>query len=456
MQLKKKIRYKKEVFNKFLGLGFMKIFFTVLLIAFVTACDDFVDVDLPKNQLTAQAVFEDASTATSALRSIYSDMRNSGIVSGLSRQMGLYADELDLFNLQSAMYDHTVLATNGGPGWWSSTYNTIYAANSVVEGVENSTILSIEDTNQLKGEALFIRAFLHTLLVQVYGPVPYIKTTDYTINTTVSRMSVDEVYSHIITDLLEAEELLSDDISGERVRAYDKVAESLLARVYLYTGQWELAEEKAGNVISNFVLEPDLNAVFLKNSPETIWQFKPILDGVNTDDGTQFILSNNIGLSTSITGAFEANDQRAISWVGGTIGGYYPFKYKEATSTSTSVEYPIIFRLAEQYLIRAEARAQQEEITEAQSDLNIIRNRAGLPNTTATSKEDLLDAILNECLVELFTEHGHRWFDLVRTGKAAEVIGAIKLGWKDTDVLLPIPESEILLNPNLLPQNDGY
>ncbi|MDO5969574.1 RagB/SusD family nutrient uptake outer membrane protein, partial [Flavivirga aquimarina] len=123
---------------------------------------------------------------------------------------------------------------------------------------------------------------------------------------------------------------------------------------------------------------------------------------------------------------------------------------------ANSEEYPVVFRLAEQYLIRAEARAELGKISEAQSDLNVIRNRAGLGNTTASTKEALRDAILDERQVELFTERGHRWFDLKRRGEAADVLAPLKPSWQDTDVLFPIPESELLLNPNLLPQNDGY
>lgn len=120
------------------------------------------------------------------------------------------------------------------------------------------------------------------------------------------------------------------------------------------------------------------------------------------------------------------------------------------------MEYSIIFRLSEQYLIRAEARAHLDNISGAQLDLNTIRNRAGLPNTLATSMSDLLNAIIQERQVELFAEQGHRWFDLKRTGNAGTVLSAIKPNWQATDVLLPIPETELEINPNLLPQNSGY
>ena len=115
-----------------------------------------------------------------------------------------------------------------------------------------------------------------------------------------------------------------------------------------------------------------------------------------------------------------------------------------------------MLRLAEQYLIRAEARARQGNIPGAQQDLNSIRNRAGLPNTTTSGPTEILEAIMEERQRELFTEGGHRWLDLKRTGRTTEVLAPLKPLWDPTDVLWPIPEDEIFNNSNLLPQNPGY
>ena len=91
-----------------------------------------------------------------------------------------------------------------------------------------------------------------------------------------------------------------------------------------------------------------------------------------------------------------------------------------------------------------------------QQDLNVIRIRAGLAETTASTTTELTAAILHERRFEFFTEQSHRWFDLKRTGKAAETLSGLKIGWRNTDLLLPIPEKELQLNKNLLPQNPGY
>jgi hypothetical protein len=115
-----------------------------------------------------------------------------------------------------------------------------------------------------------------------------------------------------------------------------------------------------------------------------------------------------------------------------------------------------VLRLSEQYLIRAEARARQGDLIGAKDDLNVIRNAAGLGNTIAVTDIAIIDAVLRERRVELFTEYGHRFFDLKRYGTVNAILSLVKPGWEVTDSLLPLPETELLVNPNLLPQNPGY
>ena len=121
----------------------------------------------------------------------------------------------------------------------------------------------------------------------------------------------------------------------------------------------------------------------------------------------------------------------------------------------------MVLRLGEQYLIRSEARAVQNKIDDAQSDLNVIRQRAGLESTIASDKNSLLNAILAERKAELFTEMGHRWLDLKRTNKIDEVMSVEtpqKAGgteWKSYQQFYPIPTRELERAPNLI-QNPGY
>ena len=115
----------------------------------------------------------------------------------------------------------------------------------------------------------------------------------------------------------------------------------------------------------------------------------------------------------------------------------------------------MVLRLAEQYLIRAEAKARQNNLAGAAEDLNMIRNRAGLANSAAADQESLLLAIAQERRVEPFTENGTRWLDLIRSGKATEVLGALKTNWTANDTLYPIPLNELQKNTHLN-QNAGY
>jgi hypothetical protein len=172
-------------------------------------------------------------------------------------------------------------------------------------------------------------------------------------------------------------------------------------------------------------------------------------------------------LSPQFLNVFEAGDfrRKGGNWVDSVVVGgntyFYPAKYKAKITTGSVTEYMMMFRLAEQYLIRAEARAKQNNISGAQNDLNIIRTRAGLANTSANDQPSLLTAISKERQVELFTELGHRWLDLKRTVKVDEVMTIVTPlkgntnGWKSYQQLYPIPYSDIQMNPRLV-QNVGY
>jgi tetratricopeptide (TPR) repeat protein len=449
----------------------------ILLLFVVNSCDSFVDVDLPKSQLTNITVFEDYSTANAALTNIYSKIRDKGILtginSGLSNQLGNYTDEITPYGTPSNpsfnFYNNTVLSSTPDIAeYWNATYNQIYAANSVIEGVQASTSLSIEHKKQLQGEALFIRALLHFYLVNLFGDIPYITQTDYKKNSIVGRMPSQIVYENIISDLKNSITLLPNNYSSiERVRPNQYAAKALLARTYLYIGSYAESANEASAVLNQmdlFVLEENTDQVFLINSKETIWQLQAPTDGQNTLEAQIFIFQSGpptlVALNNDLVNSFSPDDLRKSNWIKSVTDGistwYHAYKYKEQNFTSLSKEYSIVFRLAEQYLIRAEARAQQGDLIGAKEDLNKIRNRAGLNDTTASTQQEILEAILQERRWEFFTEHGHRFFDLKRFNQLDNVLAVIKPGWNTTDSLLPIPQSELSTNPNLRPQNPGY
>jgi starch-binding outer membrane protein, SusD/RagB family len=189
-------------------------------------------------------------------------------------------------------------------------------------------------------------------------------------------------------------------------------------------------------------------------------------------DARYFILTtaptsaNPFELSNLLLTAFEANDNRKVSWVGSILSGgityNYPNKYKKGNFDVAQpiTEYSMVLRLAEQYLIRAEARAKQNNLSGAIADLDTIRTRANLPKLADNlSKDQVLAATEQERRIELFTEWGHRWLDLKRTNRIDAVMTnvAVKKGttWNSDWQYYPIPLTDIQRNRNLM-QNTGY
>ncbi|MBB4120009.1 hypothetical protein GGR32_002321 [Mesonia hippocampi] len=451
--------------------------YLLICLLLISGCEDFLEIDEPFGQVPHQEVYEDEATATAAVTTMYAKLRDEVLVTGTSfgmgALMGLYTDELEFYgnpwDPSLTFYYHQIVASDVGvESIWGKSYNLVYMSNAVLEGLESSPNLSVSVKNQLRGESLFIRSLAHFYLINLFGEIPYITTTDFEMNKEVLRMPKETIYENILLDLTEAKTLLGDTyISEERIRANKWAVSALLARVYLYMERWEEAEMESSLLMDNtllFNLETDINNEFLKESTSAILQLKSKNTGANSQEGTTFIFVTApppfVALTNTLVAAMEGNDLRKTHWIGEVTDGngtwYFPYKYKQYSNTGNSMEYSIVFRLAEQYLIRAEARARQHNISGAQDDLNRIRQRAGLANTTATDTESLLEAILNERRFELFTEHGHRWFDIRRFGVADEVLTPIKPGWSPTNVLLPIPEADLLTNPNLAPQNSGY
>lgn len=459
--------------NKSLKLPTLIAIISILIITF-NACEKDLEVDLPNSQLTGSSVFENAATARAALAQVYIGLRDNppfiGNANGMSLLLGMYADELQYYGegglSSEAFYTHNINANNSlVAGFWTGSYQAIYQCNALLEGLERSP-LTPEEREPLKGEALFLRAFLHFNLLNLYGDIPFINTTDYGVNQRVTRQPEEEVYSVILADLVMARDLLPvQEESGKNIYASKGAANTLLANIYLYNQNWEKANEYATAVLSSskYGLQEDLNQVFVSNGSGNIWQMPPV-EGLATEEAKTFIFTVGppplVALRQDFVDSFEPQDLRLADWTGSVTNGsqtwYFPYKYKTRTAGSGPEEYSVLMRIAELYLIRAEARAHLGDLPGAQSDLNIIRNRAGLADTEATSAEALVNAILQERKHELFTEFGNRWFDLKRTGLADDVLPPIKPNWRSTDLLFPLPQEELRLNPNLRPQNPGY
>jgi hypothetical protein len=314
-----------------------------------------------------------------------------------------------------------------------------------------------------------MRSLYYFNLVNLFGDVPLVLTPDYKVNAALPRTSVDSVYGQIIADLTDARQNLSADYpSSGHVRPCRLVATALLSRIYLYRQQWQDAYDAADTVLTSgqYSLETDLNKVFLDGSAEAIWQLPATGPNEVTAEAYNFIPQSSgtvptFPLNTWLINAFEPGDQRMQDWLGQVdVDGrtfYYPYKYKNVLTSSPTTEDYMILRLAEQYLIRAEASAELGNYAAALADVNAVRARAGLTASTAdpNSKTEVLNAIMHERQIELFTEWGHRWYDLKRTGMAGTVLAAEKTGWNTNSALYPVPRLQLQDNVNLR-QNPGY
>lgn len=421
-----------------------------------------LEVNTPSNTLYPDAVYGDTSNVKSAVLGLYGGVAGANTyLTWLTLFDGLYADEI--FSTSYPYFGANALSSADTyvPYVWSDNYTNIYRANAIIEGVQSSTALTTTIKNQALGEALFWRAYCHFILWNTFGHIPLITTTDVTTNAVAPQVADSIIFRQMISDLQQSAGYLPADYSlsgNERTRVNRWAAIALLSKVYLYQGDWANAAASADSIIGSslFNLSADITKVFLNTSTEAILQF----DNKSTGYAPLAWVFIPVGgavpefiLQEGLVHAFEPEDQRKVAWTGTSAGYYYPAKYK-VTSTGSS-EYPTLLRLADIVLVRAEARAQLNNITEAQNDLNTIRQRAGLGNTAAADQSTLLLAIEQERRVELFCEYGNRWYDLKRTGRADAVLSVEKSGWNATDINFPIPILEISRNSRLK-QNEGY
>ena len=447
----------------------------------LTACKKLIEIPPnPPTEISTSEQFVDSATTMTAMANVYSypSGQGSGFTFNdglLSLCTGLSSDELSIGNnsqaffLQFLQYGVTPLNTTIA-ALWNHPYASIYPVNAVMSGVATSSGLSAPLKTQLTGELELVRALYYFDLVNLFGAVPLVLTTDYNVSAKIGRTSVDSVNAQIMTDLQAAQQALPVAYpSSGHLRPNLYTVKALLARVELYQKNWQAAYNAADTIIHSglYSLEPNLNNVFLDGSQEAIWQLPANGQFNVTTEAENYIpYSGNVPsypLTSFLLNAFEPGDQRLQDWIGTSVVNtgtanqtfYYPYKYKNLNIYSPTTEDFMIFRLAEQYLIHAEAAAELGNLGTAISDLNTVRARAGLSATTAATQADLLTAIMHERQVELFTEWGNRWFDLNRTGTAGTVLNAEKGGFQSYMALYPVPFPQIETN-SLLGQNPGY
>jgi hypothetical protein len=347
---------------------------------------------------------------------------------------------------------------------YRQNYQIIARTNQILTTIDGVKF-GDDSKNNLKGQAYFLRAMAYFDLVRLFGKVPLHLTPVTTREDAALPLSTtEELYAQIEKDALEASKLLPNKAKQEAGRATSGAAKTLLANLYLTQKKWGQVQTLMEDVVKNdgYTLMPDYNNAFSftetnKNNQESVFEvqykegsdgyngsfiysfipspisieeLKPITGTTNTQGTSQE--SNNIP-TPDIIAAFETGDKRKdvnIGYV--TLSGSlaenktYPYIKKYARihtqHGNTGQNWPV-YRYAEVLLFLAESLNEQGKPAEAATYLNQVRTRAGLANTKAASQTEMREAIFKERRVELAFEN-KRWFDLTRTGRVKEIIGA--------------------------------
>jgi hypothetical protein len=432
----------------------------VVLAGLVAACDNPLNTE-PTAQIDAGTALNSARGIELAMNGVYRSLQSGSLYTRQELAFGdMYADNLNFtgtFTGDREVSTRQIQPSNGEVGGiWSSAYIGINRANYILDALPSVTDLTDARKAQYRGEALWNRALMYSLLVKYYGGVPLVETPSKGVDESMflPRATQAETYAFIVKDLEEAATLLPAARSNGR--ATQGAANAILARVYLEMGQNDKARDKATLLINNpaYRLVPNLRDFFVnKNSVESIYEVQHTVANSNSAAFWFFppAVGGRLGFAPApgLINAFEAGDTRRAATIATSGSQAYGFKYYRIATGDDNIP---VARLAEQYLIRAEANARLNAAADVvRADINVIRARSGLAPLPATvaSQQQLLDAILQERRVELAME-GFRFPDLRRHGKAQSLLGI------STEKLLwPVPQYERDVNPKLA-QNPGY
>ncbi len=457
------------------------------------------------------AIFKESNGNNCYIRQYYqmSDFSSDDIVCA-------YKTEDDLIN--SFRYKDRSAEKSNINSFWEMSYKIIYGANVAISMAD----LKGNDpfTNQLKGESYFLRAFATHNLVRFFAK-PYsdanklqpgvIIRESKSDNMPKSRATLEETYKYIISSLKKAESIMSEEMPSERNNDNHKYASiysvwSMLSRVYLYKGELDSCILYSDKLINSGIFELEAAENFpgyfasAKTGSESIWiiPFNLIDDQLNGSVASMIFNGNNCwaeeGASSSIMEdmGYGTNrvdiDQRwkyiatDAAVVKNGVNMFYISKFS-GQDDSPTLSSPVMFRLAEIYLNRAEAYAKKAAVTSSVADLNtLLENRLIVPegenindylyNDTSITSGEIVDVVLNERRIELAFE-GHRIFDLLRNGKDVvrnywgfhlDSYNGVPSGnepglnepgvlfpFSDPELIYPIPSSEINTNKLCLP-----
>jgi hypothetical protein len=442
-----------------------KILFLGLIVLF-TGCE-VLNLE-PESKISDKLAIIDASGLETAVYGTYARLHNNDYYGLTFQSLGYLPgdnvkwtgsyDFLAQFGANNIRPDNTQMTAT-----YTGIYRTINSANQVISAVATITDPQLSKTlrKQYKGEAYFIRALSYFDLSRLWGgmqliTLPTLSSLD---NITVKRSSLAETRLQVLNDLNTADTLLPE--TTNRNRATRKTVYALKARLYLYMQDWTNAEIFASKLIAdnNYELIAPYSSFFannVKNTRESIfelaysatdqnahsmWWQPPVNSGRREWAPSDDLITL---LNTPVTGG-NRNSLIAKTAPPGNL--WYGNMYYR----NPRVDPAFVIRIAEMYLIRAEARAQLNKINEGCADLNAVRTRAGLASSTAATQADLLLAVEQERRLE-FAFEPHRWFDLIRTGRLGDVMGVTdQKRW-----IMPLPINEIQASNGYLEQNPGY
>lgn len=475
--------------------------------------DDFLD-NPPLGVVNEDSFITSEEDAILATNAIYNTLRIWFFHTGGFPIFDIMSDDAvkgsnpgDAINILA--YDNFTFTPDEGSvlRYYTTLYQGIRRANTVIERVPGVADIDPELQERLVAEARFLRGYFYFNLVQAYGDVPLVTTTNPPLQ--LPKSAKEDIYQEVIfPDLEFAAQTLPEksDYAAESLgRATRGAAKALLARIYLFRNDFVNAERFALEVIQSgeYSLDPDYIHTFsvdgefgsgsifeigalpeentdlggnqfgntqgIRGTPNRGWGFnRPSYDLITyltTEDdprleGTVIFLGDTID-GTVIIGDSSTPD---TTYTGGSISQIETYNRKVYTPGSTAAEswgYNVrLIRYADVLLMAAEALNENGKSAEALIYLNRVRERAraedaeALPDITTTNQAELRSIIYEERRRELALE-GLRFFDLVRTGRAAEVLGPLGFieGKHET---LPLPQSEIDLSQGILIQNPPW
>ncbi|MDP4201202.1 MAG: RagB/SusD family nutrient uptake outer membrane protein [Bacteroidota bacterium] len=450
-----------------------KYFYQIVLagsLLLIYSCNNILDLS-PQQSVSNDAAVVDLKSANAALAGAYDKLQSDNYY-GREFVAAIYLAGNDVtwsgsLNYYRAFNDHSYQSDNTTINTiWYAIYSTLNEANLVIDKTSalSSQVISDSEKNRIIGEAYFIRALSLFDLGRTFGNVPIITKGTITAHDFdgVKQSTQADVYAQVIKDLQTALPLLPETVNRNKVTK--NTVRALLARVYLYTENWTKAEEYASLIIAdtgNYQLV-DYSSFFKnKATKESIFELLYTTSDKNTH-ATYWLASANGGrhewapsenIFNQLNDAAVGGTRKAL--VSDLSTATNPKFYVGNLYWRTTGDDPAyILRIAEQYLIRAEARAKKAtpDLSGAIADLNAIRQRAQIAvlPLTGLSQSDVILAIENENRIE-FPFEAHRWFDLTRTKRAGTVLGVTN----SQKWIFPIPYNDIQADKDLV-QNPSY